>query len=91
MSKSNKSGDKPQLDSRDAEQIQTALRRGWSRRDVMKMMLASGMTATVAGDLFSEQQQVFAQTPKKGGTIKYIELDGKPGVKEVTDELVSKL
>ncbi|MGA8180081.1 MAG: nucleoside monophosphate kinase, partial [Desulfobacterales bacterium] len=27
----------------------------------------------------------------KGGSIKYITLDGKPSVKEVTDELVSKL
>ena len=33
----------------------------------------------------------FKEKAEKDGTIKYIELDGKPGVKEVTDELVSKL
>jgi adenylate kinase len=33
----------------------------------------------------------FKKKAEKDGTMKYIELDGKPGVKEVTDELVSKL
>ncbi len=33
----------------------------------------------------------FKDVAKKEGKIKYIELDGKPGVKEVTAELVSKL
>ena len=33
----------------------------------------------------------FKRIADSNGTIKYIELDGKPGVKEVTEELVSKL
>jgi adenylate kinase len=33
----------------------------------------------------------FKDVAEKKGKIKYIELDGKPGVKEVTTELVSKL
>ena len=33
----------------------------------------------------------FKDLAAKGGKMKYIELDGKPGVKAVTDELVSKL
>ncbi len=33
----------------------------------------------------------FKDVAEKDGRIKYIELDGKPGVKEVTAELVSKL
>jgi adenylate kinase len=33
----------------------------------------------------------FKDLAAKGGPIKYITLDGKPSVKEVTDELVSKL
>jgi adenylate kinase len=33
----------------------------------------------------------FRDLSAKGGSIKYITLDGKPSVKEVTDELVSKL
>ena len=33
----------------------------------------------------------FRDIASKGGTIKYITLDGKPGVKEVSEELISKL
>jgi len=33
----------------------------------------------------------FKEKTDKGGAVKYIELDGKPGVKDVTDELISKL
>ena len=33
----------------------------------------------------------FKDLSNRGGSIKYITLDGKPGVKEVTQELVSKL
>ena len=62
--------DKPELDTRDAEAIQKVLKKGWSRRDVMKLMMASGMTAAGAGHVFSEQQAAFANTPKKGGTIR---------------------
>ncbi len=70
MSDMKRNGDQPKLDSRDSERVQQALRKGWSRRDVMKMMMASGMTAAAAGQVFSEQQAAFAETPKKGGTIR---------------------
>jgi peptide/nickel transport system substrate-binding protein len=70
MSDIEKKADKTQLDLRDTERVQQALRRGWSRRDVMKMIMASGMTATVAQQVFSKQQAAFAATPKKGGMIR---------------------
>jgi adenylate kinase len=44
---------------------------------------------TVEGTLASAYY--FRDLSGKGGSIKYITLDGKPSVKEVTDELVSKL
>jgi adenylate kinase len=44
---------------------------------------------TVEGTLASAYY--FRDLSAKGGSIKYITLDGKPSVKEVTDELVSKL
>jgi adenylate kinase len=44
---------------------------------------------TVEGTLASAYY--FKDLSAKGGSIKYITLDGKPSVKEVTDDLVSKL
>ena len=44
---------------------------------------------TVDGTLASAYY--FKELAKKGDGIKYVTLDGTPGVKEVTDELVSKL
>ena len=70
MSDQENHGVKPQLDTRDTERVQQALRRGWSRRDVLKLMMASGLTATAAHQLFSEQQAAFAATPKKGGSVR---------------------
>ena len=70
MSDSNKTGDKPQLDAADTRRVQEALKRGWNRRDVMKLMMASGITASAAHQLFSEQQAAFAATPKNGGTVR---------------------
>jgi adenylate kinase len=44
---------------------------------------------TVDGTLASAYY--FRDLAKKGGSLKYINLDGTPGVKNVTEELVSKL
>ncbi len=70
MSDQENNGVKPRLDTRDTERVQQTLRRGWSRRDVLKMMMATGLTATTAHQLFSEQQAAFAATPKKGGSVR---------------------
>ena len=70
MSKKHIKDGQPKLDARDTERVQQALRRGWNRRDVMKLMMASGLTATAAQQIFSEQQAAYAATPKKGGVVR---------------------
>ena len=46
------------------------LKRGVSRRDVMRTLLAGGMMASTAGGLLTHAGTAFAQTPKKGGKIR---------------------
>ncbi|SOY91571.1 ABC transporter substrate-binding protein [Cupriavidus taiwanensis] len=47
-----------------------ALERGATRRDVLKMLLAGGMQATLAGGLAGAAVGAHAQTPKRGGRIR---------------------
>jgi peptide/nickel transport system substrate-binding protein len=47
-----------------------ALKRGASRRDVLAMLMAGGMQATLAGSLATLATAAQAQTPRKGGRIK---------------------
>ncbi|MCO4892718.1 ABC transporter substrate-binding protein [Cupriavidus sp. WGtm5] len=47
-----------------------ALKRGATRRDVLKMLLAGGMQATLAGGLAGAAVGAHAQTPKRGGRIR---------------------
>jgi peptide/nickel transport system substrate-binding protein len=46
------------------------LRRGASRRDVLAMLVAGGMQATLAGSLAAVATSAHAETPRKGGRIK---------------------
>ncbi|GLU29098.1 ABC transporter substrate-binding protein [Brucella sp. NBRC 12950] len=46
------------------------LRSGASRRDVLKMLLAAGMTVSGAGAIATQATEAFAQTAKKGGKIR---------------------
>lgn len=47
-----------------------ALQRGASRRDVLAMLMAGGMQASLAGGLASTAFSVHAQVPKRGGKIR---------------------
>jgi peptide/nickel transport system substrate-binding protein len=47
-----------------------ALKHGATRRDVLKMLLAGGMQATLAGGLAGAAVSAHAQTPKRGGRIR---------------------
>lgn len=47
-----------------------SLRRGASRRDVLTMLAACGMQATVAGSIAGLALSAHAQTPKRGGRIR---------------------
>ena len=44
---------------------------GLSRRDFMQGLLAVGLTATTAGAILTGSRDVAAQTPKRGGRIRY--------------------
>lgn len=46
-----------------------ALQRGASRRDVLAMLMAGGMQATLAGGVAALATTAHAQTPRKGGRI----------------------
>jgi peptide/nickel transport system substrate-binding protein len=59
------------LESQDATRFRKAIDKGWNRRDVLNLIMASGFTAAAAHQIFSDQQAVIAATPKKGGTVRW--------------------
>lgn len=56
--------------AQESQRLMTALQRGASRRDVLAMLMAGGMQATLAGGLAATAMSVHAQTPKRGGKIR---------------------
>jgi len=54
----------------ESERLMGALKRGATRRDILKMLLASGMQATVAGGLAGTAMLAHAETPRRGGRIR---------------------
>jgi peptide/nickel transport system substrate-binding protein len=50
--------------------IENAIRRGATRRDILRMLAAGGMAASAAGLTFGRASRAFADTPKSGGSIK---------------------
>ena len=54
----------------ESQRLFGALRRGVTRRDMLKMLVAGGMQATLAGSLATTAMSVHAQTPKRGGKIR---------------------
>lgn len=56
--------------SRESLRVMDSLRRGASRRDVLAMLAACGMQATVAGSIAGLAMTAHAQTPKRGGRIR---------------------
>ena len=59
------------LESVDKARYRKAIERGWSRRDVLNLVMASGFTAAAAHQIFSDQQMAIAATPKKGGSVRW--------------------
>ncbi len=59
------------LESVDKARYRKAIERGWGRRDVLKMIMASGFTASAAYQIFSDQHAAIAATPKKGGSVRW--------------------
>ena len=57
------------VDPDESRRLFGALQRGASRRDVLAMLMAGGMQATLAGGLATLAGTAQAQTPRKGGRI----------------------
>ncbi|MGJ7582060.1 ABC transporter substrate-binding protein [Variovorax sp. RHLX14] len=50
--------------------VMESLKRGASRRDILAMLMAGGMQATLAGGLAGVAMTAHAQTPRRGGKIR---------------------
>ncbi len=59
------------LSGADREIVETGLRRGATRREVMSWIIAGGATIAAAGSIVSSAKTALAATPKKGGKIKF--------------------
>ena len=55
---------------RESLRVMDSLRRGATRRDVLAMLMAGGMQATLAGGLAGMAVTAHAQTPRRGGRIR---------------------
>lgn len=60
----------PAIGMADERGLDTALRHGASRRDLMRWLGAAGMSAATASVIVGDARRAFAQTPKRGGRIK---------------------
>ena len=54
----------------ESQRLFGALRSGVTRREILKMLLAGGMQAALAGSLATTAMSVHAQTPKRGGKLR---------------------
>jgi peptide/nickel transport system substrate-binding protein len=54
----------------DDAMVAAAIRRGASRRDLMKMMLANGVALAAGSAIFGRASAALAATPSKGGSLK---------------------
>jgi peptide/nickel transport system substrate-binding protein len=54
----------------DSVRVMESLKRGATRRDILAMLMAGGMQATLAGGIAGAAFSAHAQTPRKGGRIR---------------------
>ena len=54
----------------ESRQLFAALQRGATRRDILSLLMAGGMQATLAGGLAGAALSVHAQTPRRGGKLR---------------------
>jgi peptide/nickel transport system substrate-binding protein len=55
---------------RDDAAVENMIRRGASRRDLLRMLMASGVTAAAGGSLLLKASTAVAQSPTMGGTLR---------------------
>ncbi|NGO50826.1 ABC transporter substrate-binding protein [Allomesorhizobium camelthorni] len=65
-----KSDYNPMLSPNDASMVENAIRRGATRRELLGMLMAGGMTAAFGGSVIAGATRAYADTPKKGGRIR---------------------
>src|SRR5580658_5135230 len=58
------------LDRNDAAFIEHALKRGATRRDLTRWLVAAGMSVSAAGSMLTASTRALADTPKKGGKLR---------------------
>lgn len=58
------------LSSSDHAKIENAIRRGATRRELLAMLMAGGMTAALGGVVVGGAKAAYAATPKSGGRIR---------------------
>ena len=58
-----------ELSQKDKELVESAVKNGHSRRHVLKLMAATGVTFATAQNLLSTGGAAMASTPKKGGSL----------------------
>jgi peptide/nickel transport system substrate-binding protein len=54
----------------DSVRVMESLQRGATRRDILTMLMAGGMQATLAGGIAGTALSAYAQTPRRGGRIR---------------------
>ncbi len=59
------------LDAGDKSLVEGALKQGYSRRQVLKLMMATGVTFATAGHLLTSGGKAMAASPKKGGRLTF--------------------
>ncbi|MEM7194075.1 MAG: ABC transporter substrate-binding protein [Pseudomonadota bacterium] len=58
------------LSQADKELVEKVIKKGHSRRDVLKLMAVTGVSMATAQNLLSTGGTAMAQTPKKGGSVR---------------------
>ncbi len=58
------------LDDGDKALVEKVISKGYSRRDTLKLMMATGVSLATAQNLLSSGSEARAQTPVKGGTVR---------------------
>ncbi|WP_036012019.1 ABC transporter substrate-binding protein [Bradyrhizobium yuanmingense] len=61
---------KVEMATADSLRVDEALRRGASRRDLMNVLIAAGMSVAAAGAFATFAETAHAETPRRGGKIK---------------------
>ncbi len=59
------------LSNYDQALVEKAVKSRFSRRDVLKLMAVTGVSLATAQNLLTSGQSAMAQSPKKGGTVRY--------------------